>query len=598
MSEAFHDEEYDESFNGKTILRILKVAWESRWLFLGFVAAVIVVSVLESYGTYVTKRIIDEGMIPGDAQRTFSLLLRFGVVMLGQAAAVFGFIVCAGLMGDALMYLLRKRVFAKLQDLSFAYFDRTAVGWIMSRTNSDTTKIADFATWMLLDLFWATANIVSALVFMSMIDAPLALIVGCTLPPLVFIAVKFKKLIIKEFRQVRSTNSKITASYNESITGVRVVKALAKENENLAKFSGITGDMYRHSFRAAWLSALFLPVVQIVTSVALGAVIWYGGWRLELGGISVGGIKAFVSYIGFIMWPISDLARVYSEMQHAVAGAERVFSLLDQKCDIVDRPDAVPFERLETAVEFKGVAFHYDPASPVLQDFSLKIAKGETVALVGPTGGGKSTIANLAARFYEPVAGEVLVDGVDYRAFKLQTWQSKLGVVLQTPHLFSGTVLENLRYGRLEATDEECFAAARLAHAEEFILKLEGGYAAPVGEGGALLSVGQKQLLGIARALLAEPEFVIFDEATSSIDTVTEDLIQKGMKALLSRSAGLVVAHRLSTIRDATRIVVIEGGRIVEQGTHRELLVAGGHYRELYTSQFRSEREDEEKLFA
>ncbi len=600
MDEQLDEEEFDSSFDGRTVLRILGAALGRAPLFFGFVAFVITVSILESYGTYITKLVIDEGMLAADWARTATLLFRYGIVMLMQAAAVFGFIYCAGLLGEWLQYDLRKRIFAKLQSLDFAFFDRTPTGRIMSRAHSDTSKVADFATWMLLDLFWAIANIASALWFMIKIDGTLALAVAAVLPPLVFVALKFKKRILGEFRKVRSANSKITASYNESITGVRVVKALAREKENLATFSSLTGEMYRHSFRAAWLSALFLPVVQIITSLALGAVILIGGRKIALGTITVGSIKAFVSYIAFIMWPISDLARVYSEMQHAIAGGERIFALLDTQAGIRDRPDARAFSRMEKEIEFRDVGFHYTEEAPVLSGFCLKIERGQTVALVGPTGGGKSTIANLAARFYEPRSGQVLIDGVDYREYSLSSWQSRLGVVLQTPHLFSGTVAENIRYGRLDATDEELGEAARLAHAEEFILKLEGGYAAQVGEGGALLSVGQKQLLGIARALLARPEFVIFDEATSSIDTVTEDLIQKGMKSLLAQSAGLVVAHRLSTIREADRILVIDGGRIVESGTHHELLAKKGVYRELYTSQFRTEREEaaEEQLFA
>lgn len=584
------EEEFDASFSGGTILRILRHTMEDAPLFFGFVACVVGVSSLESYGTYITKLVIDEGMAVGNAAATFRHLAAYGLTMLAQTVLVFAFIACAGLLGEKLQYGLRKKVFAKLQDLSFSYFDRTAVGWIMARATSDTAKLADFATWMILDLFWAVANIGTALYFMLRIHAGLGLIVAASLPPLVFVALKFKKLILKEFRDVRSSNSKITARYNESITGVRVVKALGKEKENLAAFSRVALEMRDHSFRAAWLSALFLPVVQIVTSVALGAVVWFGGFELQSGTITVGGIKAFISYIAFMMWPVSDLARVYSEMQHAVAGAERVFSLLDSKSDVEDAPGAVPFRALERGIEFRGVSFGYGDGPRVLEDFSLTIEKGRTVALVGPTGGGKTTIANLAARFYEPVEGSVLLDGRDYREFTVTSWQSKLGVVLQTPHLFSGTVMENIKYGRLEATDEEAREAARLAHAEEFILRLEGGYGAQVGEGGALLSVGQKQLLGIARALLARPELVIFDEATSSIDTVTEDLIQKGMKELLARSAGIVIAHRLSTIRDADRILVIDGGRIAESGTHRELLLSGGVYRDLYTSQFERAR--------
>ncbi|NJL72139.1 MAG: ABC transporter ATP-binding protein [Candidatus Competibacteraceae bacterium] len=338
---------------------------------------------------------------------------------------------------------------------------------------------------------------------MLFINASAALFVIAILPPLVIIAIKFKQRIIGEFRRVRAINSRITGKYNETITGVRVVKALSREHDNLRSFSVLTGDMRNHSFRAAWLSAMFLPVVQIVSSFALAAVIWYSGVQFSVGGMSIGGLKAFFSYITFMLWPIQDLARVYAEMQHSIAGAERVFSLLESQPEIVNRPGAVAAPAVNTGIEFRSVSFHYDPEKPVLADFNLSVKRGEVVALVGPTGGGKSTIVNLAGRFYEPCSGEILIDGVDYRSFTLETWQSKLGVVLQTPHLFSGTIRENIRYGRLSAADGEVVEAARAAHADEFIRALPGGYDAEVGEGGTLLSMGQKQLISIARALLA-----------------------------------------------------------------------------------------------
>jgi ATP-binding cassette subfamily B protein len=414
---------------------------------------------------------------------------------------------------------------------------------------------------------------------------------------LLFVAAYFKAKIIVEYRQVRKINSKITGAYNENITGVRVVKALCREEENLREFGMLTDDMYCAGFRAAWLSALFLPAVQIISAAALGAIIWYGGAQVQWGGMTIGGIQAFVSYIAFMMWPIQDLARVYAEMQHALASAERVFSLLDSEPDIADRDGATDPGTIQGDIEFDHVDFYYEADKPVLTDFSLKVKRGETIALVGPTGGGKSTIVNLVCRFYEPKRGTLRIGGRDYTTLSLHAIQSRIGVVLQTPHLFSGTIRDNIRYGRLGATDEEVEQAARLAGAHDFIVKLDNGYAAAVGEGGNLLSVGQKQLVSLARAVLAQPEVFIMDEATSSVDTLTEALIQKGMERLMKGRTSFVIAHRLSTIRRADRILFIEEGRIAEMGTHAELLRARGHYYRLYTSQFRHEMAREYDVF-
>jgi ATP-binding cassette subfamily B protein len=306
--------------------------------------------------------------------------------------------------------------------------------------------------------------------------------------------------------------------------------------------------------------------------------------------MTIGGIQAFVQYIGFMMWPIQDLARVYAEMQHAVASAERVFSLVDTPPDIADRPGAVDLGTIRGDIEFQHVDFSYDSATPVLKDLSLQVKRGETIALVGPTGGGKTTIVNLLCRFFEPTGGRVLIGGRDYTTISLHSIQSHIGVVLQTPHLFSGNIRENIRYGRLTATNEEVEQAARVAGAHEFISTLQKGYDSEVGEGGQLLSVGQKQLVSLARAVLAQPEVFVMDEATSSVDTLTEALIQKGMEALMRDRTAFVIAHRLSTIRRADRILVIEDGRIAEAGAHAELLRRKGKYYSLYTRQFRQEK--------
>jgi ATP-binding cassette subfamily B protein len=337
--------------------------------------------------------------------------------------------------------------------------------------------------------------------------------------------------------------------------------------------------------------------VQLISAVALGSVAWYGGLQAQVGNMTIGGIQAFVSYITFMLWPVQDMARVYAELQHAIASAERVFSLIDAVPEVTDRPDAVDPGTIRGDIEFDHVDFYYEEDKPVLQDFTLRVRRGETIALVGPTGGGKSTIVNLLCRFYEPKAGVVRIGGRDYTELSLHAIQSRIGVVLQTPRLFSGTIRENIRYGRLEATDEEIEEAAALAGAHDFIVTLEKGYDEEVGEGGVLLSVGQKQLVSLARAILAQPEIFVMDEATSSVDTLTEALIQRGMEALMRDRTSFVIAHRLSTIRRADRIVVIEDGRIAEMGSHAELLRARGHYYRLYTKQFRHELEQEYDVF-
>jgi ATP-binding cassette subfamily B protein len=436
-------------------------------------------------------------------------------------------------------------------------------------------------------------NITTSMIFMLIINWKLAIIVMLTIPILLVIAVQFRKRILVEFRKSRRANSKITGSYNENISGVRVVKALGREEENLKEFKHLTNDMYASSYHAAWLSALFLPTVQIISAIALGFIVWYGGLQANLGIMTIGGIQAFVSYLTFMMWPIQDLARVYAEMQHSIASAERIFTLLDSPPEVFDRPGAIDPGTIKGKIEFDHVDFTYEDGKPVLTDFSLLVEPGEMIALVGPTGGGKSTIVNLLCRFYEPKRGEIRINGRDYTEFTLHSIQSRVGIVLQTPHLFSGTVRENIRYGCLNASDDDVETASKLAGAHDFLINFEKGYDQDVGEGGNLLSVGQKQLISIARAILAEPDIFIMDEATSSVDTLTEALIQHGMENLMKGRTSFIIAHRLSTIKRANRIVVVEDGRITEMGTHAELLRARGHYYRLYTQQFRQQLEEE-----
>jgi ATP-binding cassette subfamily B protein len=590
----FEEEEYTASINRKTLRRILAQAkphW--KWL-IGFVLAVAYVSVLDSYFTFLSKRIIDEGIVAGNREALISIISVYGLLIVVQAAGVFLFIWLAGVLGERIRYDLRKKLFDHLQNLSLAYFNRTPVGWIMARVTSDSERVAELITWGLLDVTWSTMNIGTAAIFMLIINWRLALIVLAMIPVLVIVAIQFRKKILVEYRQVRKVNSRITAAFNENISGVRVVKALGREDENLREFGQLTSEMYRAGYRAAWLSALFLPTVQLITAIALGSIVWYSGSasnQTQIGGMTIGGIQAFVSYITFMMWPIQEMARVFAELQHAVASAERIFSLLDTEPEVVNQPNAIDPGTIRGDIEFEHVDFYYEDEKPVLKDFSLKVKQGEMIALVGPTGGGKSTIVNLLCRFFEPRRGVIRIAGRDYKDLSLHAIQSRVGIVLQTPHLFSGSIRENIRYGRLDASDDEIEEAAKLAGANEFIKTFGKGYEEEVGEGGNLLSVGQKQLISLARAVLANPEIFIMDEATSSVDTLTESLIQKGMETLMEGRTSFIIAHRLSTIKKADRILVIEEGGIAEAGTHAELLRARGHYYRLYTRQFRHEFE-------
>jgi len=586
----FEEEEFSGVFSGKIALRILsRVKPYYLWV-IGFVLSIALVSFLDSYFTFLSKRIIDEGIGAGNISALRKIIIQYGSLIGIQALNVFVFIYFAGVLGERIHYDLRKMMFNHLQKLSLSYYNKTPVGWLMSRVNSDSERVAQLVTWGFLDIVWGSLNIITSTYFMITINWRLGLIVLAIIPVLIVVAAQFKRKIIFEYRQVRKINSKITGSYNENISGVRVTKAFSRESQNMAEFGELTDEMYRAGFRAAWLSALFLPVVLIISAFALGSVIWFGGLQAQIGGITIGGIQAFITYITFMVWPIQDLARVYAEMQRSIASAERIFSLLDTPPEIYDSTGSSAAEFLQGDIEFEKVCFYYDDDDEiVLNDFSLLVSHGETIALVGPTGGGKSTIVNLLCRFFEPRAGKILINNQDYTKLTLDSIQSKIGIVLQTPHLFSGSVEENIRYGKLDATKEEIIQASKLAGAHEFISTLDKGYQEEVGEGGNLLSVGQKQLISLARAVLRKPAIFIMDEATSSVDTITESLIQKGMENLMADRTSFIIAHRLSTIRKADRILYIKDGAIAEMGSHQELLRQKGYYYRLYTQQFRQD---------
>jgi ATP-binding cassette subfamily B protein len=436
----------------------------------------------------------------------------------------------------------------------------------------------------------------------------LALISLCVLPPLAFVSLRLQKLMLKYQREARKQNSRITGAFNEGIMGAMTTKTLVREEQNALEFQGLTGKMRRASIKSALVSASFFPIIRSLGAIGTGLALTFGGAGVInpetafVGAVTAGTLVAFISYCTQLFDPIQQLANILAEMLGAQASAERVVTLMDTEPDVVDTPETVEkygdtmhphtenWESIKGDVCFDHVTFQYKNGERVLSDFSLDVKAGQTIALVGETGAGKSTIVNLLCRFYEPTEGGILIDGVDYRE-RTQLWlQSSLGYVLQTPHLFSGTIKDNIRFGKPDATDEEVRAAARLVHAEPFILAQENGYDTEIGESGARLSTGQKQLLSFARVVLKDPRIFVLDEATSSIDTETEPLIQNAITHILKDRTSFIVAHRLSTIRTADRILVIRDGKIQESGTHEELLAKHGYYYDLYTEQFCADR--------
>jgi ATP-binding cassette, subfamily B, bacterial len=591
--------------------------------------AALLLAVGDSSFAFITRWVID-GVVRDGVNADFTL---YAGVYLGVTLVfsmfVWLFIFLAGSISYRLAHDIRRDGFDRLQELEFSFFDTRPVGWLITRLTSDCDRLARTIGWGFLDIVWGLSFIMMIAISLLVLNWKLGLIVLSVVPPLAVISRFFQKRLLFSAREIRKYNSQITASYNESIQGVRTTKTLVREANNLNEFEHLSENMYAAAVLNARQNAIYYPLVISIGSLAAGLALWHGGWMASQGTISLGTLVAFVTFAGMFFNPINQLAQRLTEIQAAQAAGERVMGLLETVPTIKDSPEVLarmaahqsPSSELQTSIsdlaagpepsgsepvewapdglpsridtiEFRDVSFHYTDGTPVLANFSLKVAPGETIALVGPSGGGKSTIVSLVCRFYEPISGQILINGVDYRERGLGWLQAQLGIVLQTPHLFKGTIRENIRYGRLEATDAEVETAAKMVNAHEFISEIEGGYESSVGEGGNQLSTGQRQLISFARALLANPQIFVMDEATSSIDTEAEQLIQRGLETVLNGRISFVVAHRLSTIRRANRILVITKGLIEESGTHEELLKKRGHYYGLYTNRFRREREE------
>ena len=494
---------------------------------------------------------------------------------------------------------MKRALFVHLQTLSFSYYNVTPVGYILSRVMNDTGKIAGMIAWNFVDLLWAVTYVLGVFAVMLVLNWKLALVIMLIVPAIAILTWYFQNRILKWNRQVRRINSRITNAYNEGITGAKTSKSLVVEEKNYREFSEITQEMRMASIQASRLSGLYVPMVLFFGYLATALVLSRGGMMVWKHGLELGTLAAFTTYAVEIFEPIQQLARNLADFISTQAGIERVTALLEQESLVTDRQEVVEkygdflhpkkenWEPIKGDIEFQDVTFRYpDGKEDVLNHFNLKIPAGTNVAIVGETGAGKSTLVNLACRFFEPTSGKILIDGKDYRE-RSQLWlHSNIGYVLQNPHLFSGSIMENIRYGRLEASDEEVIAAARAVSSDQVAAKLEKGYQSDVGEGGDRLSTGEKQLISFARAVLADPRIFVLDEATSSIDTQTEQLIQKATEKLLKGRTSFLIAHRLSTIRNADLILVVRDGKIIEKGKHRELLEKKGYYYKLVRQQF------------
>jgi ATP-binding cassette, subfamily B, bacterial len=600
QEEEFQDQKVDLKMWG----RLMAFARPYRKYIIGIISCMVFAGCADVAFSFITSMVIDNHISKGVWDGIGWYMLVSGTLLVAQCVVVFSFIRMAGITESGITHDIRRDGFKKLQELSFSYYDKTPVGYMMARMTSDAGRLGETIAWTLVDQCWGFTFMIAALVGMFVMKWQLALLVLASVPFIALVSIYFQRRILLAQREVRKTNSRITGAFNEGITGARTTKTLVREDLNFKEFSTLTGTMRNASVRTAVMSAIFTPLVMTIGAVSTGLVVWFGGWDVNVAGLTIGQLSFFLSLTAWFFEPIRAATWIFAELQGSQAAVERVLTLMATEPEIKDsaeveavfgdafNPRRENWPEIHGQVEFKNVSFTYKAGQKVLDNFNLKVHAGEKIALVGETGSGKSTIVNLICRFYEPTEGSILLDGVDYRE-RSQLWlHSNLGYVLQAPHLFSGTIRDNIRYGMLEATDEQVEEAARVVDAHDFIMRLDKGYDTEVGEGGGRLSTGEKQLISFARAIIAKPALFVLDEATSSIDTETERKIQYAIDKLLHGRTSFIIAHRLSTIRTADRIMVIKQGKVEEEGTHRELMAHRGDYYNLYTNQFKEEAEN------
>jgi ATP-binding cassette subfamily B protein len=547
------------------------------------VAQAVVTAAVDAALPLVTRRVVDRVLADGPSASLAGPAAAYATLLVVLAACIFGFIRVAGRLSTRVALDVRLAAFARLQQMSYSFFDARPTGWLMARMTSDCDRLARILAWGLLDVCWGLALMGGMAGLLLALSWKLGLVTLAVVPVLVIVSLRFQRSILQSARRVRKANSRLTAAYAEDLMAVRTTRTLAREEDSQAEFRTLTSEMHEASVRNALQSAAYLPVVTTIGSAIVAVVLVLGAGEVAAGVASVGTLVAFT--LRFFD-PVQEIASAFAQLQMAQAAAERVLGLVHAEPEIRDAPGVRSAPASAPRVlSYRGVSFAYGGGPRVLGPVDLEIAAGSVIALVGPTGGGKTTLAALACRFYDPASGAITADGEDLRSLPLRWWRSQIAVVPQQPFIFTGTIRENVRYGRLEATDAEVEDAARLGGALEPILALPQGWDTPVGERGVLLTTGQAQLVSIARAVLADKPILVLDEATSSVDAETEARIQDGLAVAMRGRTCLVIAHRLSTVRAADRILVIDRGLVVESGSHRELLAARGAYRELVLEQ-------------
>lgn len=583
--------------------KILKVVskQKARLVFMMFTMAI--VAALDVIQPFLVSKTIKTffGENPDFSMKS-TYIVYFISLAVGYAISVFLFIYEACQLEVKVGDQIRTEAFTKLQELSFSYYDKTQAGWIMARLTSDSRKLADVISWGMIDLVWGICTMSGILVMLFITNWKLALIVATLVPILFLFTILYRKVILQAERKVRKANSLITGDFSESFLGAKTTKTLVLENKKNKEFGKLCEDMRKKSMNSAIKSAIFYPVILVLAYIGVALTYYYGTDLVITRVIEASVLFLFIDYTTMFFEPIMNISRVIAELQQAQAAAERIVSLIETKVDIDDteevkkiygsilEPKYDMYEPIKGDIEFKDVTFSYTQKEVVLKNFNLKVKAGMSVALVGATGSGKSTIVNLLCRFYEPTKGQILIDGVDYKERSIGWLHSNLGYVLQSPHLFNGSIKDNVLYGKKDATNEEIMEALRIVKADEIVSKLEKGIDTQVGEGGSKLSIGEKQLISFARAIIRDPKILVLDEATSSIDTETEVLIQEAIDKVMKGRTTFIVAHRLSTIINADLILVIMNGEIKEAGTHRELINKKGEYYTLYKNQFINEK--------
>ncbi len=603
----FHEDDQDvqAKFSFQTWKKILKIIFKSKSRIRKLIVFSGLLAILEASIPLFNRYAIDTFFYGGEYETWPIYIAAYMMLAVGFGLSVWGFIRQAGVIEAETSYELRKEAFENIQKLSYGYFDKTPHGWIMARMTSDARKLSLIISWGLVDFIWAGLTMLLTIIVLLITFWKLALVIIAFLPVMFFIAFFFQKRILKQYRDAKKHNSSLTAQYNEGFQGAKTTKSLTIEEDNYDEFRETAQKLRRASVKAQITTAFFSSVILIIAYFAVSTTMINGSQYVLGALITVGTLQMFLSYTVNFFEPVMAISRILSDFQNAQASAERIVGLIETKPEIVDRPDVIEaygtifddkesdWEPLKGSVEFKNIDFYYNENETIFKNFNFKVEAGKSVALVGHTGSGKTSFVNLLSRFYEPVSGEILIDGSDYRERSIHWLHKRLGYVLQSPQLFSTSILENIRYGNLKATDEEVIEAAKSVGINKFVEKLEKGYDTFVGEGGNLLSVGQKQLISFARAILADPRILILDEATSSIDSETEEVLQEATNKLLKDRTSFIVAHRLSTIVNADIIVMLEMGKIVEMGSHDELIQKRGKYFNLYKNQFFKEKEQE-----